>query len=320
MDNHTRRRLMREAGLPTDGTEWRSAGNPRQLAAEAQGIEYRAVQALHADSTDASVRELQAHLRFAKLHPPSTRTRLPWLSTFTDENSAKLRNIEVNSAATIVELVQRGSTPAQAARVVTSQTRQLYRDEAAAEAIWLRVAELAEHKTKRNERKGRRKSFAERPRLVQEGCQASRCRSEATARFGCRLRLSRRSCVPDSGSSEHPQQLVQPPTRRPSKRITIMSCVISVPAGSTAVASGVVLDNEVPLTTHTGVCTGSSGIESGACTLDVSQDGVEWISTALAATASTVTKATVTGAYRFVRASIGTTIEGGSVEVTVASV
>jgi hypothetical protein len=80
------------------------------------------------------------------------------------------------------------------------------------------------------------------------------------------------------------------------------------PAVQTVPAANVlVLDNFNVGTTHTMVVTAAAGTTGGVCSIQVSQDGVNWFSTAAAAlTAAGVTSTTVTGAFRFVRANITT--------------
>jgi hypothetical protein len=100
-----------------------------------------------------------------------------------------------------------------------------------------------------------------------------------------------------------------------------IQAVQSIPAGSTATTTTpVALDNGLPRSVHTAVCTAASGTTGGIVTLEVSQDGVNWFKTAMATlTAAGVTVTTVNGAYRFVQAAITTTVTGGSVGVTVHS-
>jgi len=95
--------------------------------------------------------------------------------------------------------------------------------------------------------------------------------------------------------------------------------LVSIPAGTSAITSGEVLELPKPLLNHTAVCTASAGVATGVVKLAVSQDGVGWVTTAVTVTASTVTTATITGAYRFVAANVTTAFTVGTVAVTVAS-
>jgi hypothetical protein len=97
--------------------------------------------------------------------------------------------------------------------------------------------------------------------------------------------------------------------------------VQSIASGSTATTTvPVVLDNFDVKTTHTMVVTAAASTSGGVVSLQVSQDGTNWFSTAAAAlTAAGVTSTTVTGAFRYVQAKITTAITGGSVGVTVNS-
>jgi len=95
--------------------------------------------------------------------------------------------------------------------------------------------------------------------------------------------------------------------------------LVSIPAASTAIQDGNVLELPKPCKTHTAVCTATASTATGVVWLELSQDGVNWFQTAVTVTASTVTVTTVTGAFSFVRASITTAFTAGSVEVTVAS-
>jgi hypothetical protein len=95
----------------------------------------------------------------------------------------------------------------------------------------------------------------------------------------------------------------------------------SIPALSTATTTvPVILDNGQARGVHTAVCTAAASTTGGVITLYVSQDGTNWFGTAMTTlSAAGVTVTTVTGAYRFVKAAITTTVTGGTVGVTVFS-
>jgi len=96
----------------------------------------------------------------------------------------------------------------------------------------------------------------------------------------------------------------------------------SIPAGSTAVATGGVCDNGVARTVHTAICTSTAGISAGAFNLQVSQDNVNWFSVGAPQTvvANSVQVLTYTGgAFQYLRAAITTTVVGGTIGITVTS-
>lgn len=63
----------------------------------------------------------------------------------------------------------------------------------------------------------------------------------------------------------------------------------------------------------------TAGISAGAVALEVSQDNINWFrtSTPVTLTASTVGAISVTGAYRYARGYITTTVTGGTVSATI---
>lgn len=63
--------------------------------------------------------------------------------------------------------------------------------------------------------------------------------------------------------------------------------------------------------------TASAGVSAGVVSLEVSQDNTNWFATAGGAlTAPGVTSTTVTGAWRYARGNVTTTITGGTVSAT----
>lgn len=64
--------------------------------------------------------------------------------------------------------------------------------------------------------------------------------------------------------------------------------------------------------------TASAGVSAGAVALEVSQDNTNWYQdTPVNQTAPGVTQATVTGAWRYARGNVTTTITGGTVSATI---
>ncbi len=85
----------------------------------------------------------------------------------------------------------------------------------------------------------------------------------------------------------------------------------------TAVGPGVVVDFGSGKARISGVTTASGGVSAGATTLMVSQDSVNYVpGTAQVFTANGVKADTITGAYRYARVDITTTVVGGTVSAT----
>lgn len=98
-----------------------------------------------------------------------------------------------------------------------------------------------------------------------------------------------------------------------------MPVVTSLSAVSTG--NGTALDNGTPRNNHTIQVIGSSGISLGAAQLQGSLDGTNWvlIGTPVTAVASLSATGNATGSFRYIRASVTTTITGGTVTCIVAS-
>jgi hypothetical protein len=86
--------------------------------------------------------------------------------------------------------------------------------------------------------------------------------------------------------------------------------------------SGSALDNGVARSNHTMVWTGSAGVSAGAVQLQGSLDSTSWVllGSPQTVTASTSGAQAVNGqAYRYIRATVTTTITGGTVTCLIAS-
>jgi hypothetical protein len=65
------------------------------------------------------------------------------------------------------------------------------------------------------------------------------------------------------------------------------------------------------------VITAGAGVSAGAVALEVSQDNTNWFrGTPVTKSAPGVTSATITGAWRYARGNVTTTITGGTVSAT----
>lgn len=106
---------------------------------------------------------------------------------------------------------------------------------------------------------------------------------------------------------------------------TVAGGVVSIPAGSTLVATvPVVLDNVICLNNHAMQAIPAGTIAGGVVTLELSLDGQNWfIPSSATITLATATIAGVAVVFpaRFVRANITTVVSGsgGTVQVLVAS-
>lgn len=85
----------------------------------------------------------------------------------------------------------------------------------------------------------------------------------------------------------------------------------------TAVGPGVVVDFGSGKINITMAHAATGGVSAGAVALEVSQDNINWFRSATdTLTASTVGEITLTGAWRYARGAITTTVTGGTVSAT----
>lgn len=100
-----------------------------------------------------------------------------------------------------------------------------------------------------------------------------------------------------------------------------ITCGLSIPAGTTATGAGTTFDPGIACSTWTAVCTAATSTSGGVYRIELSQDGINWYTgtTAITLTTAGVTESTATGAWRYARANITTTITGGSVEITISA-
>lgn len=93
-------------------------------------------------------------------------------------------------------------------------------------------------------------------------------------------------------------------------------------AAQSAVQNGTVQDDGGMRAHHTLVVTTSAGVSAGTVVLQLSQDNVNWFTgvTISTSTANNVYAVDVTGAFRYSRAAITTSITGGTITATIASV
>lgn len=84
-----------------------------------------------------------------------------------------------------------------------------------------------------------------------------------------------------------------------------------------ATGAGVVADFGSAKTQTTIAITASAGVSAGAVALEVSQDNTNWFrGTPVTQSAPGVTQASITGAWRYARGNVTTTITGGTVSAT----
>jgi hypothetical protein len=96
-------------------------------------------------------------------------------------------------------------------------------------------------------------------------------------------------------------------------------------AAVSAIQNGTALDNQGVRNNHSIVVTTSAGVSAGVVALQGSQDGVNWITTALTSVTTAAATTTYLGTVvsltplRYLRAAITTTITGGTITAYVAS-
>ena len=105
--------------------------------------------------------------------------------------------------------------------------------------------------------------------------------------------------------------------------VSATSPLVSLTAQSATTAVPAALDNGAAKANHSLFVVSGTGVSAGVVTLQGSNDGVNWFSTATTVTTNAASTAFAAGLanfpFQYVRAAITTTITGGTVTATVAS-